>query len=313
VGSIFGKTALVVVAFAVGLALSLWLEGIGPAADAGPAFDSAVGRRAPEKECKRIICMSPAVSEIVFAIGGGPHVVGVSQHTTWPPEALRKPKCGGFFNPSFERILSLNPDLIVAQGKAADLSAFAAANDVELLSVALTDLESIFTATRRIGRAVGLEPGAELVCAGMRYRLAKVRARVVDRRQVPMLLVIGRQAGSLTGLATAGEGTFLHDLIEAAGGVNVFGDMGRRYGVVNKETLVQRAPEVIVELHGEGHDPEEGLAEARRLWSGMKSLPAVRRERIHVIESTYAMIPGPRVVDLADRLADILHGEAGHD
>lgn len=304
-----GKTAAVAVAFLVGLGLALWLDHVGPAAHGSSDTGGADLSPPAEKQYKRIICMSPAASEITFAVGGGHRVVGVSQHTTWPPEAREKPKCGGFFNPSYERILKLDPDLIVAQGEAADVSAFAEDNDIEVLSLALTDLESIFAETRRVGRALGLEAGAELVCAEMRYRLAKVRARVADRVPVRVLLVTGRQAGSLSSIRTAGKGTFLHDLVGVAGGVNVLGDMDESYGVVNKETLVRRAPEAIVELHGEGRDPGEALAEARAAWSGMVSLPAVRRGRIFVIESTYALIPGPRVVELAERLAGILHEE----
>ncbi|GAH56365.1 unnamed protein product, partial [marine sediment metagenome] len=104
-------------------------------------------------------------------------------------------------------------------------------------------------------------------------------------------------------------GTFLHDLLGVAGGRNVFVDLPRDYAPINKETLLQRAPDVIVELHGEGGDLARLQREVRRLWQGLPTIPAVRQGRVHVVEATYALIPGPRVVELAERLADLFHGE----
>ncbi len=304
-----GKAVVVVIAFAAGLAASIGLARLRPGPMAPLTGETEAAQEPRRRHYERIICMSPAATEIIFAIGGGPQVVGVSQHTVWPPEALDRPRCGGFFNPSYERILNLEPDLIVTQGEAAGLSAFGESHGIDVFRLRLTDLDSIFAEVNRVGRILGQEAGAELVSAEMRYRLARVRARIADRRPVPVLLVTGRQADTLSDIRTAGKGTFLHDLVEAAGGLNTFGDMDESYGLVNKEALVERAPEVIVELHGEGGDPAKALSEARAAWGEMASLPAVRQGRIHVIEATYAMIPGPRVVELAERLAKMLHPE----
>jgi iron complex transport system substrate-binding protein len=253
--------------------------------------------------------MSPAIAEIVFALGAGPRVVAVSQNTTYPPEALERPVCGGFFNPNYEAIVALRPDLIITQGIAVDMTGFARANGVELVTLDLRDLESIFSETLKLGRALQEEARAELLCAEMRYRLAQVRAGVSGRPPVRAMLVVGREPGTLNGIFAVGPGEFLNDLIYAAGGVNVFADLATPYAVVSKETVLERAPEVIVELQGEGGDPVERLQEARRLWGGLATLPAVRNGRVYVVEATYAMIPGPRVVVLAQRLAELLHEE----
>ncbi|MCD6416042.1 MAG: ABC transporter substrate-binding protein [Planctomycetes bacterium] len=301
-----GKLALVVAAFAVGLGLSVWLQVV---STPGKVAGGAAPGSEPERQYRyrRIICMSPSVSEIVFAVGAGARVVGVSNYTTWPPEAAAKPKCGGFFDPGYERMLSLEPDLIIGQGIAADLKPFAQDNGIELVLLDLTDLESIFREIRRVGSVLEVPERAELVCARMNYRLAEVRVKAAGRPRVPVLLVTGREQGSLGSISTVGPGTFLDDLIEVAGGRNVFSDLPRGYAVINKETLLARAPEVIVELHGEGGDSEKALRRVRTLWAGLGTLPAVRQGRVYVITATYAMIPGPRVVEIADRLGDLLH------
>ncbi len=309
-GSVGTKVARVLGAFAVGVCLSFLLTRVPtPAGRTAARQDGAQG----ESRCRygRVICMSPAISEIVFALGAGPRVVGVSQHTRWPPEALAKSRCGGFFNPSYERILALEPDLLITQGEAAKLTGFARDNGIDIVSLALWDLESIFTETERIGHVLEIEAQAELVCAEMRHRLAEVKVRVSGKPPVPVLLVTGRDPGSLSNIQAVGGGTFLHDLIEVAGGRNVASDIMSGYGVINKEKLLERAPDVIVELRGEGMNDRAKSEEVRKLWEGLWPLPAVQQGRVHVIEATYAMIPGPRVVQLAGRLADLFHGGDG--
>ena len=300
------KPLVVLAAFLIGLGLSLWLGRL-PTHVAGRAGES--GGQQPESVHRyaRLVCMSPAAVEITFALGAGDRVVGVSQHTKWPPEALDRPECGAFINPSFERILALRADLIITQGRAEDLTEFGDANGIDVISLALTDLESIFAETRRLGRLLEAESEADLVCARMRAPLAKVAARARDLPPVRVLLVVGREPGALNDIYSVAGGTFLHDLIELAGGVNLAADLPSPYAIISKEAVLERAPEVIVELHGEGAD-EEARQEALKLWQGLPTVPAVRRGRVYVIEATYAMIPGPRVVQLAETLAELLHG-----
>ncbi len=302
------KTSAVAAALLTGLAISVLLarvEAPGLSAADRPDAQSPKARY----RYRRVICMSPAVTEIVFAAGAGERVVGVSQHSKHPPRALRLPDCGGFYNPNMERILSLRPDLILAQGEGEGLERFARANRIELVTLGLTDLDSVFEALDRTGRLLEVEHRAELAASEMRYRLARVRARVAEGPRVPVLLVTGREEGALADLHVVGPGTFLHDVARVAGGRNVFADLSRRYGSVSKEAVLKRAPQVVVELRGEGGDPDRLQRAARRLWASMAPLPAVREGRIHLIAATYAVIPGPRVVELAERLAEILHGE----
>jgi iron complex transport system substrate-binding protein len=87
------------------------------------------------------------------------------------------------------------------------------------------------------------------------------------------------------------------------------GDLQQNYGVVSKEALLDRAPEVIVELQGEGGDLTAKQEEARAAWRALSAVPAVQQGRVYVVEASYALIPGPRVVQLARRLAEAFHGE----
>ena len=206
--SIGTRPIIVGAALLMGLVLAYALDRLPTPSAAGPLAQGSA-----EYRYRRIICMSPAVGEIVFAIGAGPRVVGVSEHTMWPPEATRLPVCGGFFNPSFERILSLKPDLIISQGEAADMRTFAHTNGIEMELLSLTNLDSIMSESERIGKMLQVEPQAERLAAGMRARLEAVRARAQGRPSVGVLLVTGRDQGSLTNIYTVGPHTYLNDLI----------------------------------------------------------------------------------------------------
>jgi len=300
-----GRVLAVVAALAAGLALSLWLGG---RRSVGGPSRPASGVGGASVRCRRVICMSPAVTEIVFKLGAGSRVVGVSQHTKWPPEALTRPRCGGYFNPNYERILALRPDLIITQGEAEDMRRFARDNGIELFSLQITDLESIFGAIQGAGRVLQLTDAARAVCAELRGKLEAVRQRVSGLPRVRALLVVSREREALNDIYVCGSGTFLDDVIRIAGGSNVAGDLVSSYGVISKEALLAREPEVIVELRGEGASDPAEQQRIRALWQGLAPLPAVREGRVYVLEATYAMIPGPRVVQLAEKLAELFHG-----
>ncbi|MEF8787913.1 MAG: helical backbone metal receptor [Planctomycetota bacterium] len=278
------------------------------------AGDSAGGtdrHAADRSRPQRIVCMSPAVTEMVYALEQGSRVVGRSQFATYPPEARAKPSCGGFINPNTEKILSLQPDLILTQGLGKKLRRFSQKHGIRLVRVELTDLQSIYDAIRRIGDVLRCPARADLVTARMRMKLAQVRLRTADREPRRVLLVVGREPGTLGSLNTAGGGSYLDDIVQRAGGINIFGGLESRYRQVSREAVARRRPEVIVELRGEGMVSSEKTKQIKQAWDAMPFLPAVRQDRIYVVKSTYALVPGPRVVKLARRLTDVIHGEEG--
>jgi len=293
----------------IGSAASLGLLQVGRSGGTS-SRDSSAEASGGQTTPARIVCMSPAVTEMVYELQQGNRVVGRSQFTAYPPKAREKPSCGGFINPNTEKILSLEPDLIITQGVGQKLRRFSRKHNARLVSVELTDLESIFQAIRHIGEVLGCEARAEMVTARMRMELAEVKVRASGKPRRRVLLVVGREPGSLNSLNTAGGDSYLDDLLRAAGGTNLFGKLEDRYRQVSKETVARRKPEVIVELRGKGMVSSQKVERIKHDWHrGMPFLPAVRNDRVHVIKSSYALIPGPRVVELAQKLADLIQNE----
>ncbi len=266
--------------------------------------------KGPGDEFERIVIISPALTEIVYAIGQGDRVVGVCDYTTFPDETEDLPRCGGVLNPSLEAILSLNPDLILTQGKAEDLKKFGERYGMAVISLELGDLGSIYDAIERVGDKLGSENEADGLVSGMKELVSAVEKRVEGRKPVDTLLVFGRDPASLREIHVVGDGGFLNDLLGTAGGNNIVGDVDREYFSISKEVILKEAPEAIIELHGKGDMEAAERKEYLSPWRRMDTVPAVKNERVYVIEETFAMLPGPRVVKIAEEMSRLLHPDA---
>lgn len=272
----------------------------------GDGYENAEGNGA---EFERIICMSPATAEIVFALNQGDRVVGVSDYTSYPPQVMDLPRCGGFLNPNFEIMLSLGPDLIITQGAAADLVSFGERYGIDVISLEISDLDSIFAAIVKTGEVLGCEPEAQSLAETMTGRLDSLERAwpASETEKTDVLIVVGRAPDSLRELYVAGSGGFLEDLVDLSGGDNIMSDIPRQYSGVSKEIIAERSPEVIIEFFGDGVLGEKERKQYLSAWEDMGMLPAVRNERVYVIDGSYAMIPGPRLVKTAEKIAKILN------
>ncbi|MBI4532156.1 MAG: ABC transporter substrate-binding protein [Candidatus Latescibacteria bacterium] len=266
-----------------------------------------------DEEPRRVICMAPSITETVFTLGLGDRVVGVSDFCTFPEEATKKERCGGWLNPNLEKITALHPDLVIIQGKHQKVRNYCQRRHIALLGVDMQDTASIFREIRNIGRALGCPTCAETLVSRIERDLQDVKWGVEGRPRPRVFLLIGRTPGSLAGLYTPGQGSFLAEVLEIAGGENTFGNVTQSYPQVSKESLVQRAPEVILEMQpGKIFTPEQ-VATLKADWQAIPSLPAVRNDRIYVITDDFALIPGPRIGRLARRIASVLHPEVNVD
>ncbi len=296
----------VCVAGVVGVILSFALSALDPPAN--PSAQSAAFGQIPQ----RIICLAPNITEAVFALGAGDRVVGVSQYAAYPPEATSKPRVGALYNPALERLVMLRPDLVIIQQKHEKVESLCRQRGIPVLTVSMTSVESIQAGIRTLGERLDRRETARALCSRIERDLADVERRVAGKPPVKVFLCLGRTPGSLKGLFTVGSRSFLSELIEVAGGQNIFADVQKEYPQVSAESLLARAPEVIIETY-----PSQELSQARRQrllkdWRVMSALPAVREGRISFVTDDYVLLPGPRIGRIAERLAELLHAEAAN-
>jgi iron complex transport system substrate-binding protein len=256
---------------------------------------------------RRIISLVPAVTEMLFAIGAGPQVIAVSSYDQDPPEVQRLPRVGALLDPDTERILSLKPDLVVTYGSQSDLKQQLERAAIPVFDYRHAGLADITATMRRLGNATGHVGEAEDKAVEIERSLALIRERSATGPRPRTLLVFGRERGSLRNIYASGGRGFLHDMLETAGGVNVFADVDRESVQVTTELVLARAPEVILEVRSADITTEaEGAREARS-WAPLASVPAVRNQRVIVLTGKALTVPGPRVAEVAERMFQALH------
>jgi iron complex transport system substrate-binding protein len=258
---------------------------------------------------QRIVCAAPSVTEIVFALGLGERVVGVSDFSTYPSEALTKSKIGGLINPNREKITALQPDLLILQGQNESLARFCQNHRIHFLPIEINTLDDIWTAISTIGRTLNAEKPAHRLVQNIQEDLQAITNKTQNLLPKKVFLTLGHTPGDLTGLMTSGPGTFLHELVSMAGGENIFSDVTGLYPQISKESLVKRQPEVIVEAIP-GDVPEEKLILLKKDWKQLPMLPAVQSGNIHYLKDDFLLIPGVRVALTVRRFAEIFHPEA---
>jgi len=289
--------------------LLAFLAGAFPAAGSRQpaAFLPAARSLQPAAPPHRIISLIPSVTEMLFAIGAGPQVVGVSSFDHYPPEVEQRTKVGGLIDPDFERILSLKPDLVVVYGTQSQLIDRLRSTNLPMFNYEHAGLADVTTTIRKIGERVGRAEAARTLADRIEARIGAIRARTRALPKPKTMLVFDREPGTLRGIYGSGGVGFLHDMLEAAGGADVLADMPRQSVQITTELALSRAPEVIIEIHSGAEWTPARAARERDVWRALPSLPAVRAGRVFVLVDEALSIPGPRVAYAVERLAEILH------
>lgn len=282
------------------LSLTLGLALVAPGG-AAPAFPytvrDALGRTVTiPRPGRRIVSVAPSVTEILFALGAGGRVVGVSDADDYPPEGVRgKTRVGGVVL-NVERILTLHPDLVlgVASLQRSELERMIALG-LPVLAVEARSLDETLAQVALIGRVTDRSAAAAALAGRLRARVAAVEGTVRGRARPRVYVEIWDQP-----LQTAAGGTFVDDLLGRAGGRNLFADL-QGWPQVAPEAVIRRDPDVIL-LTYRGR----GRLVGRAGWSGVA---AVRRGHIYELHPDLVSRPGPRLVDGLERIARLLHRE----
>ena len=268
---------------------------------------------APAAVPQRIVSTAPSITETLFALGLGSRVVGVTDYCHYPPETAKIRKIGTYLQPHTETILSLKPDLLITEDSPLHSGDQFSAMRLNVLRVRFETIDDIYASIRAIGRAAGIEPRAEQTVAAIAKDLAAVRSRVAGRQPVPLMFIVGRTPGALEGMVAVGNASYMNQVMEIAGGRNVFRDAAVRYFRVSPEQIIARNPDVILDM-GDMADTKGVTEEHKRsvveLWKRMPLLRAVRSGRVHAVASDIYVVPGPRVVECARAFARMLHPEA---
>ncbi len=254
----------------------------------------------------RVVSLAPSATEMLFALGAGESVVGVTDRCDYPPEARQIGRVGGFGAPSVEKMLALAPDLVIATGlERPDATATLRRSGIRFLWLKTGSFTEMFESLRQIGREVDQRERAEQLVTAMQAELDAVAAACrhipLDRR--PRVFVELWDDP----LTTVGGRSFVDELVTRAGGVNVAREIDSAYPTINPEKVVEWNPDVIVLGYMSQKGPTESLAD-RIGWS---EITAIRTGRIvSDIPLEILLRPGPRLVEGVKALSRRLHRTA---
>ena len=248
---------------------------------------------------ERVVSLSPAMTEIIFALGLGDRLVGVDSYSDYPPEAAGMPVAGDYSGPNLELIISLQPDIVFASNKLqADAIAQMNALGISVLAMEPTGYAGIYDCIELT--ALVLEADAGELLDGMKARQAAVEAAaagIADSKKVYYALSFGE-----FGDWSAGPGTFVHDMIVMAGGINVAQDAPYPWIMYTLEQIAADDPDVIIV----GTYGFPGVADELAATPGYDGLRAVAQGMVFEVNGDAISRPGPRIVEALEAISGIL-------
>lgn len=251
---------------------------------------------------ERVVTLAPNLTEIVYAVGAGPRLVGNTTYCDYPPEAKQVVKVGDTLQPNIEKIIALNPQLVIVS-TASQLEAFTKQLSEHDIAVYVTDphdLEGIFHSIQNVGDLLGERERAEKLVNDLRARVNQIEERVKASKPVKVFYQV-----SPAPLYTAGHDSWITDLIRRAGGVSVTANVLGAWPRFSDEAALASHPEAIIMAAGDTMSGEGEMAVAAPL----KDSPAVKTGRVYRINGDFLSRPGPRLVEGLEAMARALHPE----
>jgi len=255
---------------------------------------------------EKIVSLAPSITEILFYIGAGKQVVGVTRFDDWPPQVSNIRRVGGYLDIDIETIAAIKPDIVFCEMNSGVKNAVEhlAKLGISVAIVKTDNVQSVILAIVETGKVIGMYKEASEKAENLRLRLENIKTRVADLKPVSVMVFFNFEP-----LMAAGKGTFTDSIIRLAGGINRADFSGVKYPVIDREMLVKLDPEVIIDQAGH-ENIDGGIVERKpQFLHDFRNIKAVRNKRIYSLSGYYMFRPGPRVVDNVELLASILHPE----
>jgi iron complex transport system substrate-binding protein len=244
----------------------------------------------------RIVSTAPGITEILFALGAGDQVVGDTTYCNYPEAAKTKAKIGGFTTPSIELILALNPDLVFMSDNRPDIAKnLQQSRRIEVVTVQADSVSGIYLSIQTIADKIGIGERGKALVQSIDKEIHENAPQSNKATKPRILFVVGRTPGTIGDLIVVGRGSYLSELIELAGGINVASDAAVQYPQFSFEEVIHRDPDIIIDM---GHDEmvsEAAKRKVKQLWQKYPFLRAVKNDKVFPISAEYFLTPGPRV------------------
>jgi iron complex transport system substrate-binding protein len=251
---------------------------------------------------RRIVSLAPNLTEILFLLGADSSIVGVTDYCDYPDAAKRKAKIGGMLNPNIERILALQPDLVLMSGSGnmrSDFEKLTAAGTPVFVSHPRT-IDGVFKSIVDIGELAGRRRTADSAVALLQSRRASLVLHAAAKQNETVLMLL-----SLNPLIAIGPRTFLNELVTLANGQNIVHDSSTAYPVLSREEILRRQPGVIIATN----DIVRSIDDILSPYPEWKSLKAIQNKHVAIVDASIVSRPGPRIIDGLEAMIRAVHGD----
>ena len=255
----------------------------------------------------RVISTSPAITEILFAIGAGDRVVGVTDYCNYPKNACLLPSIGGPLNPNTEKWIALKPDLIILQDDSVVLNKHAKVFKIPTLEVSVNNLENILRSIQVIADAMQTPKAGKQLVDKIKIQIDNYRTSLGKTKPRQVLMLLSDTNDPSRDLYAVGRNTFLNELLSIAGGENILPETMATYPKISKEFIIAKSPEIIIEIGPTANLSNEGILSREKAWTIYPTIRAVKNDRLYFVGANYILIPGPRLVKILDILTRNIH------
>jgi iron complex transport system substrate-binding protein len=258
---------------------------------------------APAKVPK-IASLVPGATDLLVAMHAADHLVAVSNWDPARPELAHLPRVGDYQSTDWEILTEVRPQVMIVfmsgdrmpkgiQQRADELK-------IQLINVKTERVSDIFATIDHLGELSQEPEKAKSLKISLQSQLDAVAARVAGRPKVKTLV-----ARDDSGMALIAGDTFVDDLLTVAGGENVAGGFDTRYPSIDREKLIELAPDAIIQLMPNA--PKHVIEQARQMWAQSPTVPAMKNGRVYILTDWYVLQPGAQIGQVAEKLAEVLH------
>lgn len=254
---------------------------------------------------KRIISLAPSVTEMLFAIGLDSEIVGVTRHCDYPPQKVKNiKKIGTFWNPSIELITDLEPDLVVAPAAGYNQSKIDKLTElgIKCFVVNPKTIDQILKTMEVLSKVTGKQESGKKKVTELKERVKRIDEKVEKipiKKRKKVFFALDENS-----LWTAGNGTFIDDLIKRAGGINIAEDKKGWYKYEPEKLIVANPDQILT-----GISEDQTRDEVIDMWSDKSYLPAVKNNHICLIDEDVLSRAGPRAIDVLEKLFEFVYDE----
>ncbi|MEE9431263.1 MAG: helical backbone metal receptor [Melioribacteraceae bacterium] len=267
------------------------------------------------KKIERIISLSPSTTETLFALGLGNKVVGRTRFCNYPPEAKRITEVGGYIDPNYEAMIALKPDLVILLPEQEKVKKYLNELKINHFTVDNKTVSDIKNTIKTIGDTCSAQLSSIKLLNNINTIIEKIKIKTKELKKPKVIISIGRTPGTngVKDVYIAGRNTSYDELINIAGGRNAFEDSNILYPMLSAEGLIHLNPDIIFDFIPNFDKNNLTRELVLKDWQSIKSVNAVKNNRVNILTADYISIPGPRFILLLKDLAKAIHPEIDWD